>query len=61
MSSYKISFKKSAIKELHKLPKKEVIRITELILGLSNNPRPSGCKKLKGIPIIGVFGQEITG
>ena len=48
MSSYKISFKKSAIKELHKLPKKEVARITTLISSLAENPRPPGCKKLKG-------------
>lgn len=48
MTKYKISFKKSAVKELHKLPKKEVIRITESIGKLSANPRPEGCKKLKG-------------
>lgn len=48
MSNYTISFKRSAVKELHKLPKKEIVRITELISSLSENPRPSGSKKLKG-------------
>ena len=35
MGNYVISFKKSAIKELHKLPIKEILRITELISSLS--------------------------
>ena len=48
MNKYKINFKKSALKELHELPNREVIRITTLIASLSNNPRPSRCKKLKG-------------
>jgi Cytotoxic translational repressor of toxin-antitoxin stability system len=48
MPKYDISFKKSAIKELHKLPAKEVTRITASIANLSTNPRPSGCKKLRG-------------
>ncbi len=48
MSKYKINFKKSAIKELRVLSGKEIKRISILIGNLSNNPRPSGCKKLKG-------------
>ena len=48
MSNYTIEFKRSAIKELRKLPRKEVVRITELIKLLSDNPRTDGCKKLKG-------------
>ncbi len=48
MNRYKVSVKKSAIKELKNLPKKEATRISILIVGLSDNPRPSGCKKLKG-------------
>ena len=50
MNKYTINFKKSVIKELHKLPNKEVSRITKLIATLSTDPRPSGCKKLKGYP-----------
>lgn len=45
---YKISITKQALKELEHLPKKETQQISKAIDGLSNNPRPSGCKKLKG-------------
>ena len=48
MNKYTINFKKSALKELQKLPNKEVIRITNFIASLSDDPRPTGCKKLKG-------------
>lgn len=47
MGDFTIKFKKSAVKELHKLPNKEVLRITNLISGLSEDPRPPGSKKLK--------------
>jgi len=48
MIKYTINFKKSAIKELRSLPVKEIKRISTLIENLSNNPRPFGCKKLRG-------------
>ena len=48
MSRYSIQFKKSAAKELYALPKKEVTRIAKVIKNLSYEPRPQGCKKLKG-------------
>lgn len=48
MNKYTVSLKKSAIKELRKLPIKEATRISILIETLSHNPRPTGCKKLKG-------------
>lgn len=48
MSKYTVGFKKSALKELHKLPNKEVVKIVLLIEGLSEEPRPRGCRKLKG-------------
>lgn len=48
MSKFKISFKKSALKELQQLPNREVGRITKVIGELSEDPRPRGCKKLKG-------------
>ena len=38
--------KRSAVKELEKLPKKDVQRITAKIKKLKNNPRPHGCEKL---------------
>lgn len=30
------------------IPKKDVQQITKTIDGLTHNPRPNGCKKLKG-------------
>ncbi|MEZ5048813.1 MAG: type II toxin-antitoxin system RelE/ParE family toxin [Saprospiraceae bacterium] len=48
MNKYRISFKKSTIKELYKLPNKEVARIIKSIGNLAIHPRPTGCKKLKG-------------
>ena len=46
MANYKILIKPSAVKELNKIPKKELSKITERINALSNDPRPSGCEKL---------------
>jgi mRNA interferase RelE/StbE len=45
---YEIGFKPSALKELRKLDEatRQVI-ISEIVL-LADNPRPDGCKKLKG-------------
>lgn len=48
MASYSIEIKKSATKELSKLPKNDLKRIVENIQELSENPRPDGCKKLSG-------------
>ena len=45
---YRITFKKSAAKELEHLPAKIVKNISPAINNLSENPRPDGCKKLKG-------------
>ncbi len=39
-----------AQKQLGKIPPPHFNRIVKEINGLSNNPRPSGCKKLKGRP-----------
>jgi mRNA interferase RelE/StbE len=43
----KIIINKSVMKVLRKLPKDLLIRISRAIDGLSNDPRPVGCKKLK--------------
>lgn len=48
MASYKIFLRKSAVKELDKLPAKELQRIVEQIQGLASNPRPPGAEKLSG-------------
>lgn len=48
MESYKVVISKSAQKEISKLPVKEILKIKETILGLADNPRPYGVKKLEG-------------
>jgi len=48
MANYKIEIKKSAAKEISKLPKVAVKRIVDKIQTLSTDPRPNGCKKLSG-------------
>ena len=48
MANYKIEIKKSAAKEISKLPKVALRRIVDKIQTLSSDPRPSGCKKLSG-------------
>lgn len=48
MKKYKIVIRSSARKELKKLPKEVIENIIPAIFGLAENPRPQGCKKLKG-------------
>lgn len=45
---YSVRIEKPAEKALSKLPKSEIEKIRVSILELSLNPRPFGCKKLKG-------------
>ena len=44
---YKILIKKSALKQIEKLPVKILESINLKITSLEENPRPDGCKKLK--------------
>ncbi len=46
MVKYRIEIKKSAAKEISKLPKKDLKRILKGIESLTNNPRPFGAVKL---------------
>lgn len=46
--SYIVTIRKQALKELEHLPKKANQQISKAINDLSINPRPYGCKKLKG-------------
>ena len=46
--TYSIKIQLSAERQLKKLPTKTRSLIGELIDSLSDNPRPGGCKKLKG-------------
>jgi mRNA interferase RelE/StbE len=46
MESYKIEWKRSATKELKKLPRDTIIRILKAVEQLSENPYPVGTRKL---------------
>jgi mRNA interferase RelE/StbE len=46
MAKYKIEIKKTAAKEIKKLPAKDINRVIKLIDELARNPRPEGCLKL---------------
>ena len=46
MANYKVLIKPSAIKELNKIPKKDLSKITDRIQALAIDPRPPGCEKL---------------
>ncbi len=48
MSNYQINIKKTALKQINALPENLKNRVLLQIDELENNPRPSGCKKLKG-------------
>jgi mRNA interferase RelE/StbE len=46
MAEYNIFFKQSAVKDLDRIPKKDLQRIIRCIRLLKENPRPPGCEKL---------------
>jgi mRNA interferase RelE/StbE len=48
MKNYQVVLSKSAEKELNKLPAQVIAKIMPVLQSLENNPRPAGCKKLKG-------------
>lgn len=48
MLRFSISITKTAQKQLDKLPDLVAEQIIVLIQSLADNPRPNGCKKLKG-------------
>jgi len=48
VAKYSIELKQSARKELDALEETEFTPIDRKILALADNPRPAGCKKLKG-------------
>ena len=45
---YSIGWKRSAVKELRRLPKEVVTRVLEAVEGLRINPLPAGVRKLSG-------------
>ena len=48
MDKYTLEIKQSAQKELNALDYVVFARIDRKILALADNPRPSGCRKLRG-------------
>jgi mRNA interferase RelE/StbE len=48
MASYKIVFKRSVVKDLRPIPRKDVQRILARIEALADDPRPVGAEKLCG-------------
>lgn len=46
--AYQIAIKNSAIKSLAKIPEPYFSALKNSIYALAENPRPTGCKKLKG-------------
>jgi len=46
--TYSVNFKRHALKELAKINEPYYSQIKQAIYNLADNPRPSGCKKLKG-------------
>ncbi|MBM3178852.1 MAG: type II toxin-antitoxin system RelE/ParE family toxin [Chloroflexi bacterium] len=48
MVSYRVEWKGSAYKELQKLPRQMITRIIAAVADLSNDPYPSGVKKMVG-------------
>jgi mRNA interferase RelE/StbE len=48
MKTYQVVLSNTAKKDLSKLPTQVVNKIIPVLEALQNNPRPNGCKKLKG-------------
>jgi len=48
MAKYEVSLRRSVLKDLGGIPKKDVIRIMSAIGSLAENPRPPQAKKLSG-------------
>lgn len=46
MEKYRVEIKKSAVKEIEHLPRRDMKAVLEKIESLSDNPRPHDCKKL---------------
>ena len=48
MSGYRIEFTPAAVRQLGSLPVKVQHRVSTKIEALATDPRPAGCRKLKG-------------
>ena len=47
---YSVTVSRSALKSLEKINEPHYSKIKHTMFSLADNPRPSGCKKLKGRP-----------
>ncbi|MBF0331144.1 MAG: type II toxin-antitoxin system RelE/ParE family toxin [Candidatus Omnitrophica bacterium] len=48
MAKYKVEIKRSAVKEIESLPRKEILIILDRIRLLADDPRPRDVRKLSG-------------
>jgi mRNA interferase RelE/StbE len=48
VASYRIEFAPAAIRQLRSLPAKIQVRIRTRVEALGSDPRPAGCRKLRG-------------
>ena len=48
MKRYTVVLTRTAEKELYQLPTGVIVKIVTVLKSLEENPRPIGCKKLKG-------------
>lgn len=48
MAAYKIEWKRSAVKELEKLPRQAVARVVEAVRNLASDPFLNGTRKIVG-------------
>ena len=48
MAAYSVVLTKSAEKDLRKLPERITNKIIKVLKAFEDDPRPEGCKKLKG-------------
>jgi mRNA interferase RelE/StbE len=48
MAEYRVFFRRSAVRELHKIPTRDLRRIVSRIKLLARDPRPHGDEKLVG-------------
>ena len=46
--SYRVEIKRSAVKEIAALPKREQRRVVRAITALADDPRPDGVRKMAG-------------
>ena len=48
MARYELAFRRSVLKDLDRIPKKDVKRIISIIRSLADEPRPAGSARLSG-------------